>query len=144
MKIEKPTNNQISEILKDSVSSISDEIIQKIVEKSESNLTLALNMLRSVEADHGKVSSLEQFDFDETDRNSLSEEDLIILQILRQQRKIPSGKLYNLYCEGSEYPRSERSFRNYMKVLCKKGLVRSIGDKRGRFYEMICATSKEN
>lgn len=137
VKIEKPTNSQISDILKDSVSNISDEITQKIVERSGSNLTLALNMLKSIEANHGKVSSLEQFDFDETDRKSLSEDDSIILQILKQRKKIPSGELYSLYCEGSEYPKSERSFRNYMEVLCKKRLVKSIGEKRGRFYEMI-------
>lgn len=34
VKIEKATTNQISEILKDSVSTISDEIIQKVVERS--------------------------------------------------------------------------------------------------------------
>jgi chromosomal replication initiation ATPase DnaA len=137
VKIEKPTNNQISEILKDSASNISDEIIQKIVEKSGNNLTLALNMVKSIEANHGRVSSLERFDFDETNRKSLSEDESVILQILKQQKKIPSGELYSLYCEGSEYPKSERSFRNYMEVLCKKRLVKSIGEKRGRFYEMI-------
>jgi len=137
VKIEKPTNNQISEILKDSVSNISDEIIQKIVERSGGNLILALNMLKSIEANHGKVSSLEQFDFDEIDRKSLSEDDSIILQILKQKKRIPSGDLYNLYCARSEYPKSERSFRNYMEGLCRKGFVKSIGEKRGRFYEMI-------
>jgi cell division control protein 6 len=139
VRIEKPTNNQISEILKDSVSNISDEIIQKIVEKSENNLTLALNMLKSVGADHGKVSSLERFDFDETNHRKLGEDEAAILQVLKQKMRMPSGDLYNLYCERSEYPKSERSFRNYMEGLCKKGFVKSIGEKRGRFYEMIKA-----
>jgi len=137
VKIEKLADDTVSEILKEKANfKIGNELLQIIVNKCESNLTLALNMLKSIEANHGKVSSLEQFDFDETDRKSLSEDDSIILQILKQQKKIPSGELYNLYCEGSEYPKSERSFRNYMEVLCKKGLVKSIGKKRGRFYEM--------
>jgi Cdc6-like AAA superfamily ATPase len=137
VRIEKPTNNKISEILKDSASNISDEIIQKIVERSGSNLTFALNILKSVEANHGKVSSLDQFSSNETDCKSLGEDDSIILQILKQQKRIPSGELYSLYSEKSEYPKSERSFRNYVQALCKQGLVRSIGDKRGRSYQII-------
>lgn len=136
VKIEKPTNNQISEIL-NSASNVSDEIIQEIVEKSGNNLTLALNMLKSIEADHGKVNSLKQFDSDETNHENMGEDESAILQILKEKKKIPSGELYTLYCKGSEYPKSERSFRNYMEILCKKDLVKSIGEKRGRFYELI-------
>jgi chromosomal replication initiation ATPase DnaA len=141
VKIEKPTNSQISEILKDSVSTISDEIIQKVVEKSESNLTLALNILKSIEANHGKSDNIESIDFSgETSYKTVNEDHSIILNILKQQKRVPSGELYSLYCEKSEYPKGERSFRNYMETLCKKGLVRSIGDKRGRFYEIVCTT----
>jgi cell division control protein 6 len=136
VKIEKLTNNQISEIL-NSASNVSDEIIQEIVGKSGNNLTLALNMLKSIEANHGKVHSLEQFDSDETNHENMGEDESAILQILKEKKKIPSGELYTLYCEGSEYPKSERSFRNYMEILCKKNLVKSIGEKRGRFYELI-------
>lgn len=96
-----------------------------------------MGMLKSIEANHGKVSSWEQFDFDETDRKSLSEDDSTILQILKEKKRIASGVLYNLYCEHSEYPKGGRSFRNYMEVLCKKGLVKSIGDKRGRLYQIM-------
>lgn len=137
VKVEKPTNNEISDILKDSVHSVSDEIIQKIVEKCQSNLTLALNMLKIMEANQGRISLLEQHDFDETDYKSLDEDHSTILHILKQQRRIPSGELFSLYCENSESPKSERSFRNFMQILCRQGLVRSIGDKRGRVYEIL-------
>jgi len=40
MKIEKPTDNQISEILKETVSNLSDEIIQKIVDEGRATLIL--------------------------------------------------------------------------------------------------------
>jgi len=35
------------------------------------------------------------------------------------------------------HPKSERSFRNYMESLCFKGLVKAIGEKRGRIYEIV-------
>jgi len=137
VKIEKPTNNQISEILKDSASNVSDEIIQKIVEKSGSNLTLAFNILKSIEANRGNVSTFEQFVSDETNRKVLSEDESAILQILKEKKRISSGELYTLYCDCSEYPKSERSFRKYTGHLCRRGFVKSIGEKRGRFYELI-------
>jgi DNA polymerase III delta subunit len=138
VKIEKPTNNQISEILKDSASSISDEIVQKIVEKSEGNLTLALNILKSIEANHGNFAAIEQIDFHRVIPNKIhSEASSAILQILEQRKELPSGELYRLYSEKSEYPKSERSFRNYMQDLCRKGLVIPIGDKRRRSYQII-------
>jgi len=62
-------------------------------------------MLKSIEVNHGKVSS-EQFNFDK--HKSLNEDYSIILKILKEQGKLPSGDLYNLYCKGSEYPKSER------------------------------------
>jgi Cdc6-like AAA superfamily ATPase len=138
VKIEKPTNNQISDILKDSASNVSDEIVQKIVEKSEGNLTFALNILKSIEANHGKSDNIERIDFSgETSCKTVNENHSIILNILKQQNKMTSGQLYSLYCQESEFFKSERSFRNYMQALCKLGLVRSIGDKRGRSYQII-------
>jgi nucleoside-triphosphatase THEP1 len=142
VKINNLTDEQISEILRDLVSDISNEIVQLVVEKSNGNLTLALNIVKSIEANHGKVSSLEQIEVDE--RESLNEDYSIILQILKERKRIPSGDLYSLYCKGSEYPKSERSFRNYMEALCKKGFVKSIGDKRGRMYETVEVTLKES
>jgi hypothetical protein len=133
MRIEKPTANQISEILRESSSSkTNDEIIKKITEKSDGNLTLALSMLRSVEA-NGKSAVLDESLATYTNCN---EDHSVILQILKQQDSLPSGELYRLYCEKSGYPKSERSFRNFMQSLNKQGLVRSIGEKRGRFYQM--------
>jgi hypothetical protein len=144
MKMEKPTDEEVTEVLKENASlKVSDEMLRKIVEKSDGNLTLALNMLRSVESDHGNFAAIEQIDFSDCPPNKiLNMESSTILQILEQRKKLPSGELYRLYCEKSRYPKSERSFRNYMQDLYRKGLVRSVGDKKGRFYEIIEIASR--
>jgi hypothetical protein len=56
---------------------------------------------------------------------------------MADKNALPSGELYRLYSEKVEYPKSERSFRNFMQTLDRKGLVRSIGDKRGRSYQIV-------
>jgi Cdc6-like AAA superfamily ATPase len=146
VKIEKLTDDQIIDVLKEKVNlKASDELLRKIVEKSDGNLTLALNMLRSVEANHGMSADIEQIDLHDMTANKISnEESSTILQILEHGRRFPSGELYRLYREKSEYPKSARSFRNYMQDLCRKGLAKPIGDKKGRSYEIVKNTSEED
>jgi len=143
MRIERFSDDRVSEILREMANNrTGDEIIKKIVEKSMDNLTLALNRLKIVEANPGKSACTEQIDFN--DRVAICNEyHSIILDILKQRNRLPSGELYRIYSEKSEYPKSERSFRKYMEALCKQGLVKSIGEKRGRIYE-ITETSEEN
>jgi replication-associated recombination protein RarA len=144
MKIEKLSRDQISEIVKERIDpTVSDELLHKVMEKSDGNLTLTLNVLRSVEVNQGK-SDIELMGSENTLSNISNEDYSVILQILRQQKRFPSGELYSLYSDKSEFPKSERSFRKYMQALCKQGLVRSIGDKKGRSYELIETKSEEN
>ena len=146
VKMEKLTDEEVTEVLREVANlKVSDEKFRKIVEKSDGNLTFALNMLRSVEVNHGNITAIEQIDFCDVLPNKIpnmgSSE---ILHILEQRKRLPSGELYRLYREKSQYPKSERSFRNYMQDLCRKGLIKSIGDKKGRFYEVIGISSKES
>jgi len=143
MKIQKLSDDQIIEVLKEKINfNVSVELLQKIVERSDGNLTLALNTLKSVEVGHGKSNDIAFLHF-ENCSPGIPEGHSMILQILKQQRRLPSGDIYRLYCERSEYPKSERSFRKYMEVLCKQGLVKPIGDKKGRSYEIVGTKSKE-
>jgi Cdc6-like AAA superfamily ATPase len=145
VKIEKLTDDQIKEALKEKASfKVSDELVRKIANKSDGNLTLALNILRRVEANHENVAVIEQIDFRDMTLNKVSNEENSILEILGQRARFPSGELYRLHREKSEYPKSERSFRNSMQDLCRKGLVRSIGNKKGRSYEIVKNTSEED
>jgi len=50
---------------------------------------------------------------------------------------LPARRLYDFYIQNTRHPKSERSFRNYMESLCSKGLVKAIGEKRGRVYEIL-------
>jgi cell division control protein 6 len=146
VKIEKLTDDEVTELLRETVNlKVNDETLREIVENCDGNLTLALNMLRSAEANHGDIARIEQIDFSDGPPNKNPNlEGSAILQLLEQRKRLPSGELYRLYCEKSEYPKSERSFRNYMQDLCRKGLVKSIGDKKGRFYEIIEIASEES
>jgi len=66
----------------------------------------------------------------------LSRDEKILLRILEKWKSLPASRLYDFYVQNSGHPKGKRSFRNYMENLCSKGLVKAIGDKRGRIYEM--------
>jgi len=56
----------------------------------------------------------------------------MLVNILREQKTLASNTLYGFYAQKTKYPKGKRSFRNYMHNLCLKGLVKNVGDKRGR------------
>ncbi len=136
VKISRLPDDQIFEIVAEKAGvKSSNDVIHTVVEKSTGNLTLALNMLRGIETNVKNVD-LEELDF-YTDTPSLGEDHSIILSILNEHKRLPSGELYSRYCQKSEFSKSERSFRNFMQTLCRQGLVKSIGDKRGRCYQLV-------
>jgi len=67
----------------------------------------------------------------------LSADERILMNILREQKSLASNTLYGFYSQRARHPKSRRSFRNYMQNLCAMGLVRNIGEKRGRVYEIV-------
>lgn len=137
MRIEELPREDILNVLKENTASkISDDIIQKILEKSGNNLALALNLLRTVESNVKNIKAIDFIDYSEPE-NEFNEDQAMIIRVLRQRGRLPSGQLYHLYSEKLEYPKSERCFRNYMETLCKRGLVKAIGEKKGRLYEII-------
>jgi len=139
IKMEQLSKNEILEIVREGADpDTSDELLQKIVEKSDGNLTFALNLLKSATNSGKDVKSIECINLKKNAFGDISNEDCrIILQILQQTKRLPSGEVYRLYCEKSEYPKSERSFRKYMGTLRKQGLIISIGEKKGRVYEIV-------
>jgi hypothetical protein len=64
------------------------------------------------------------------------------LKILQEWKSLPASRLFAFYREKASYPKGERSFRNYMQSLCSKGLVKALGDKRGRTYEIVGENDK--
>jgi len=67
----------------------------------------------------------------------LNHDEKILLKILEEWKSLPASRLYDFYVQNTRHPKGERSFRNYMENLCSKGLVRAIGEKRGRIYEIV-------
>jgi hypothetical protein len=69
--------------------------------------------------------------------DKLSEDERTLIKILKEWKSLPAGRLFDFYREKARYPKCKRSFRNYMQGLCLKGLVKNVGEKRGRIYEIV-------
>jgi len=120
----------------------SEETIKRIAEASSGNVTLALNLLKSqaLKAESEGKSSIDDVEFNfENDcpNDKLSDDENTIIKILKEWKDLPGGRLFDFYKQQARYPKGERSFRNYMQNLCLKGFVKSVGDKRGRIYEIV-------
>ncbi len=140
------TADQTFDILKDRAEkafarwSCPDAVIRRIAEMVKGNITLAINTLKlaAIKAEGRGKNVIEESDIPEVEDCpfKLSRDEKALLKILREHGCLPAGKLYELYRRSVRYPRGERSFRNYMKSLNKKGFVRVLGEKRGRIYEV--------
>ena len=67
----------------------------------------------------------------------LNDHERIIYSILEEHKKLPAAELYKLYSKKVEKPVGKRAFRYYMKHMATLGLVKSIGVKRWRVYEIV-------
>jgi len=118
----------------------SDSLLKKIAVQCKGNISLGLNLLRTaaLKAESENRAKIEESDIPEIDcpESELNQDEKTLLQILQEQKSLPSSRLFVLYCEKTRYPKGERSYRNYMKDLCVKGLAKSFGDKTGRIYEI--------
>lgn len=142
------TTEQVFEILMEKAEealekyTYSEETLRKIAEASSGNVTLALNLLKSqaLKAESEGKSSIDETEFNfekDCPNDKLSEDEKVLLKILKEWKSLPAGRLFDLYRERARYPKGERSFRNYMQNLCLKGLVKGINEKRGRIYEFV-------
>jgi L-rhamnose isomerase len=61
----------------------------------------------------------------------------INMAIMNEWKSLPSNKLYQFYAEKARHPKGERFFRNYVSELCDKGLLKVVGEKKGRIYESV-------
>ncbi|MCJ7631222.1 hypothetical protein MUP77_02300, partial [Candidatus Bathyarchaeota archaeon] len=120
----------------------SEETIRKIADLSQGNVTLALNLLKSwaLKAESEGKNSIDKVELDyemDCPGENLGRDERILLKILEEWKSLPSSRLFAFYREKAHYPKGERSFRNYMQNLSLQGLVRNVGDKRGRVYEIV-------
>jgi len=142
------TTEQAFDILKDRAErafskwTYTDAVLKKIAEKIKGNISLGINALKvaAFKAESENKKALEESDIPEISNDcppKLSEDEKILLNILKEWKSLPSCRLYAFYRGKARHPKGERAFRNYMQSLCTKNLVKAIGDKRGRIYEII-------
>jgi len=147
LRLERYTLNQVREILLERVKvalrpgSCSDEVLNEIARRSNGNASLALTMLKaavsvaeSLGEDYVSINHIPAF---MVENEKLGDDEALLLQILREHRRLHASKLYEAYKRLSLSPKGERSFRRYMGRLVAKGLVRAIGAKRWRIYEVV-------
>jgi Cdc6-like AAA superfamily ATPase len=141
------SSEQVFEILKAKAEkalakwSYSDAIIRRIAEKVKGNIALGINALKlaALRAESRNKKAIEESDLPEIEDCpiKLSIDEKLLLKILQEWKSLPASRLYELYVQNTRHPKGERSFRNYMENLCSKGLVKAIGEKRGRIYEVV-------
>jgi hypothetical protein len=115
-------------------------VIKEISKRSEGNMTLALSLLKAsaarVEGVKGGRILITDITDCAGDEPKLGEDERILYQILKKHKRLPSSKLHRLYCERARHPKSQRSIRKYLQSLTTKRLLRAVGAKRWRFYEL--------
>jgi len=120
----------------------SEDTIRKIIQNSSGNITLGLNLLKALalKAENEGKDLIDNIEYEyevDCEHEELGADERILVGILRDQKTLASNALYGFYSQKARFPKGERSFRNYMQNLCLKGLVKSVGEKRGRIYEII-------
>lgn len=109
------------------------------------NMALAINTLKiaALRAERNHKHAINEKDIYVPNDSSikLNHDEEAILRVLQEKKSLPSNQAYRFYAQKVRYPKGQRSFRNYMEHLCSKGLVKAVGKKRGRIYELTDATS---
>lgn len=122
-------------------SSYSQGFIKKLVGICKGNITLAKNLVRDAvlraEARGSRTVGPEDIRFLPVLNFELNPDERIIFKILEKERKMESRALFETYRERVSYPKGERSFRNYMRHLCDRRLVRPIQIGKRRWYEIV-------
>ena len=128
--------------------SYTDAVIKKIAEKINGNISLGINALKlaALKAESAGKKAIEETDIQiENDcPPKLSQDEKVLLRILEEWKSLPASRLFDFYLQNTRHPKGERSFRNYMESLCSKGLVKAIGEKRGRIYELVDVNVKSD
>jgi DNA-binding transcriptional ArsR family regulator len=67
----------------------------------------------------------------------LNDDEKLILKILERAKRLPGKEIYKIFTQISKNQIGYRAFRNHLRKLCSKGLVRSMGKKRWRTYAIL-------
>ena len=144
VKFEPYTADQTGKILKGKAegllgeSGFSKTLLERISAECGGNVGLGQSMLvaSALRAIGQKKTMVDEMDIPKIERSAeLTEDQKIILEIVREKNAVHGGMLYRLYCERAKFPKAERTFRDQMKDLAEKNLVKAVGSNKGRVYE---------
>jgi Cdc6-like AAA superfamily ATPase len=118
-----------------------ESLVVKVAQLCNGNIGYGETLLlaAALEAVNSKKDTVDETDIPElqTKGETLSHDEKIILEILKEQKSMKGGQLYKAYCERTKFAKAERTFRNYVQQLCEKNLVKAIGTNKGRAYEIL-------
>ncbi len=125
-----------------------ESLVRKVAELCKGDITSGESLILGslIGAIHRHKECVDEEDVPEvlaTEREPGFDEK-IILEILKEQSRAPGGKLYQMYCERTRFAKAQRTFRNYLRSLCENNLVRAVGTKKGRIYEIVEEGRKRN
>ena len=148
--------DEITQILKDRINlglnpdSITDELVSEIANSCNGDARAGIQILknaaidaesrghRSITIDHVKAAS----GFARKYRLSyllgkLNEHQKTIYEIIKQNKSMDSGKLFNEYRKQMNDTVTDRSYRNYMSRMVELELVRVISSGRWKKYKIL-------
>jgi len=118
-----------------------ESLVTKITQLCNGNIGYGESLLlaSALTAIELKKDCVDESDLPEIQKKEeeLSPDEKIILEILKEQHSMQGGQLYKTYCERTRFAKAERTFRNYMRSLCERNLVKAIGTNKGRVYELV-------
>ncbi len=146
---------EVRDILKDRIisgltpQSITDEMIAEIANSCGGDARAGIQILKNA-AVSSESKGLESITLDEIKAaasyarkyrlsyliGKLNEHQKTIYEILKQNRVMDSGSLFNEYRKVMSGTITDRSYRNYMLRMVELGLVREIGASRWKKYEI--------
>jgi Cdc6-like AAA superfamily ATPase len=120
--------------------SCKESVLAKIAKLCDGNIAHGQTLLitSALRAAASKKRCIDDCDVPEVRiAEELNDDEKIIMDILNELYGLPGGQLYKMYCERTKFPKSERTFRDYMQDLVRKNKVRARGSNKGRVYETI-------
>lgn len=124
--------------------SFSDDVLKSIVDSTDGNIAFGVSVLRAAalkveteERSKIEIEDLQRLLPKHREDLDLTEDERVIVGILREKRSVEHRLLYNLYCQSAPSPKQERTFRNYMQRLIAKSLVRMDFSDGSRMYRVI-------
>lgn len=67
----------------------------------------------------------------------LNEHQRMVYEILKRNRKMESGALFDEYCKNVSEPVVDRSYRKHMERMLELGLVKAEGSGRWKVYSIL-------